>query len=53
VKHFIYTVDIATIHPLTDSEEYDLIMRFDSVLASFPKEFEDWKIHTHREDRPL
>lgn len=53
MNHFIYSVDIATPRPLTTKEQYALIMAFDALLAEYPMEFEDWKISTTNETRPL
>lgn len=48
MNHTVITIDIAT-PGLWDSREFRGAL--DRLLADWPTEFEDWKIHHHTEDR--
>ena len=51
MNHFIYTVDIATVRPLTSEEQNDIVIAIGALLDEYPIEFEDWKTKTSTETR--
>lgn len=50
MNHTVITIDIATRAPF---DHYYLRMKLDDLLADYPLEFEDWKVHHHTEDRRI
>ena len=53
MNHFIITHDIATMRPLTEKEQYDIMMAIGDLLDDYPLEFEDWKTTRRTETRDL
>jgi hypothetical protein len=53
MNHYIITHDIATKQPLTEQQQYDIMMAIGDLLDNYPLEFEDWKTNRRTEQREL